>query len=78
VSKRNHLRPSVDRERCDAVHELEDVGWIVAVVRHLAHGGKDPAYPDQPGDPRTFPGQCARRTTRRAVAERPVRPCRAR
>ena len=20
------------------VHELEDVGWIVAVVRHLAHG----------------------------------------
>ena len=50
MSKRNHLRPSVDRKRRDAVHELKDVGWIVAVVRHLAHGGKDPAYPDQPGD----------------------------
>ena len=34
----------------DIVHELKDVGGIVAVVRHLAHGGKDPAYPDQPGD----------------------------
>ena len=34
----------------DIVHELKDVGGIVAAVRHLAHGGKDPAYPDQPGD----------------------------
>jgi hypothetical protein len=50
VSKRNHLGPSVDRKRCDAVHELEDVSWIVAIVRQLAHGGKDLAYPDQPGD----------------------------
>jgi hypothetical protein len=34
----SRLRPNVDRELCDAVHELKDVGWIVAVVRHLAHG----------------------------------------